>query len=124
RGIVTESSTACALAPRNAALTETTGGAILGNCATGKIGMQIKPAMTMTIEQTAAKIGRRKKKSIKLRNSGRAPRSLRRFDPRRYGLRRARRVEAPRARRALGRAMNPIMQWRRARLHGGCRRRP
>ncbi len=63
-GIVTESSTVWALAPRYEARTVTTGGATFGNCATGKIGIQIRPAMTMMIEQTAAKIGRRKKKSI------------------------------------------------------------
>ena len=44
-----------------AAVTVTTGGAIAGYCATGSVGMVTKPAIKIMSEQTAEKIGRRKK---------------------------------------------------------------
>jgi hypothetical protein len=42
----------------------TTGGATLGNCAIGSVGIETIPASRMINEQTAAKIGRRRKNSI------------------------------------------------------------
>ena len=66
-GVVTADSTAWAFAPVKFALTETTGGAICGYCAIGKVGMTISPAIRTTSEQTAAKMGRFKKNGVILR---------------------------------------------------------
>src|SRR5581483_4548755 len=66
-GVVTADSTACAFAPVKTALIVTTGGAICGYCAMGNVGMTISPAMTMMSEQTAARIGRRKKNGVTIR---------------------------------------------------------
>ena len=63
-GVVTESSTASALAPVYVAVTVTTGGAMRGNCAIGKVGMHTRPARVTMIDATAAKIGRLRKNSI------------------------------------------------------------
>jgi hypothetical protein len=45
-------------------VTVTTGGAIFGYCAIGKIGIDTAPTSKITSEHTVAKIGRRKKNSI------------------------------------------------------------
>src|SRR5258706_8744605 len=58
----TVSSTTCALAPGYVAVTCSAGGATSGYCATGKPRSASKPASTMTIAMTQAKIGRSMKK--------------------------------------------------------------
>jgi hypothetical protein len=62
-GIVTADSTVCALAPMYALVTTTCGGAKSGNCAIGKVGMEIAPAKIIISAQTVANTGRRMKKS-------------------------------------------------------------
>ena len=63
-GVVTLASTASALAPVYTAETVTVGGAMFGNCAIGSVGIATTPRSKMTSEQTVAKTGRRRKKSI------------------------------------------------------------
>ena len=48
-------------------VTVTTGGATCGNCEIGRVGISTSPASRITTEQTDAKIGRWRKKSIKER---------------------------------------------------------
>src|ERR1700681_3633995 len=62
-GVVTEDSTASALAPWYTATTVTVGGAIFGNCAIGSVGMEINPSSRITSEKTDAMMGRCRKKS-------------------------------------------------------------
>src|SRR5256885_6119625 len=61
-GEATVSASTCGLAPGYLALTTTVGGTISGNCAIGSWKMASPPTMTMTIDRTAAKIGRSIKK--------------------------------------------------------------
>jgi hypothetical protein len=60
-GVVTDDSTASALAPVYVDVTVTTGGAIFGYWAIGSVGIDMSPSSRMTSEQTHAKIGRRTK---------------------------------------------------------------
>src|SRR3954468_23427893 len=57
-GVVTLCSTTWALAPGNVAATCTVGGLICGYCEIGSPGKASPPASTITIDRTAAKIGR------------------------------------------------------------------
>src|SRR6476469_3007837 len=63
RGTVTALSTMSELAPTYVLVTVTCGGAKSGYCAMGREGMDKTPANVTRMEQTAAKIGRRMKKS-------------------------------------------------------------
>src|ERR1700680_959779 len=63
-GVVTDASTVAASAPRYCAVTVMTGGAIFGYCEIGSVGIATSPAVKITREQTAAKIGRRRKNPI------------------------------------------------------------
>src|SRR6202049_2739231 len=63
--MVTADSTVCALAPMYTLLTVTWGGARLGNCAMGRVGMEIAPPKMISSAQTVANTGRRMKKSTK-----------------------------------------------------------
>src|SRR5476649_2014919 len=65
-GVVTDDSTASADAPVYTDETVTVGGATLGNCAIGNVGIATRPISKITSEATDAKIGRFKKKSITL----------------------------------------------------------
>src|SRR3954470_21702398 len=62
-GVVTLCSTTWALAPGNVAVTCTVGGLICGYCEIGRPWKARAPASTMTIDSTAAKIGRSMKKT-------------------------------------------------------------
>jgi hypothetical protein len=66
RGVVTEVSTACALAPRKTLDTTTWGGARFGNWAIGRLGIATDPASVMSSAHTVAKMGRRMKKSTNM----------------------------------------------------------
>ena len=57
-GAATLFDTTSADAPGYAALTDTVTGVISGYCAIGKLIIATAPAIVMTIETTAAKIGR------------------------------------------------------------------
>src|SRR5208282_4900063 len=72
RGIVTADSTVCALAPTYPLLTLTCGGARLGNCAIGKVGITTAPARMISSAQTVANTGRRMKKSTNMENQNAA----------------------------------------------------
>src|SRR6266498_208614 len=61
-GVATVSASTLGFAPGYTARTTTVGGAISGYCAMGNWNTAINPTSTMTIERTAAKIGRRMKK--------------------------------------------------------------
>src|SRR5258705_7061740 len=61
-GDATVSSSTLAEAPGYTALTVTTGGAISGYCAIGRLRIADRPASTRNTEITAAKIGRSMKK--------------------------------------------------------------
>src|SRR6185295_11550740 len=61
-GEATVCSTTSADAPGYVALTVTTGGAISGYCAIGRLRIADRPASTRNVEITAAKIGRSMKK--------------------------------------------------------------
>src|SRR2546423_6420554 len=65
-GVVTAVSTVCALAPTYALVTDTCGGARLGNCAIGKLGTTTAPARMISRAQTVANTGRRIKKSTNM----------------------------------------------------------
>src|SRR5437899_7737029 len=65
-GMVTADSTVCALAPTYPLNTETCGGARLGNCATGKVGITTAPARMISRAQTVANTGRLIKKSTNM----------------------------------------------------------
>src|SRR5918994_2790430 len=58
-GIVTADSTVCALAPVYTLETFTCGGASVGYCAIGSVGIAIRPPRMMTSEQTVESTGRR-----------------------------------------------------------------
>src|SRR3954468_24606963 len=62
-GVVTLCSTTWALAPGNVAVTCTVGGLICGYCEIGRPWKARAPASTITIDSTAAKIGRSMKKT-------------------------------------------------------------
>ena len=62
-GSATVSDNTSALAPGKYVLTATVGGVMLGVCSTGRPGSATRPRMTMTMEMTAAKIGRSMKKA-------------------------------------------------------------
>ncbi len=64
-GVVTADSTTWALAPMYTLWTPTCGGARLGNCATGSLGMEIAPARMIINAHTVAKMGRRMKNELK-----------------------------------------------------------
>src|SRR6266852_3130680 len=57
-GVATDCSTVCASAPTYVVLTCTSGGAIAGNCDTGRLTIVIAPTITVRIEITMATIGR------------------------------------------------------------------
>src|SRR6266550_61652 len=61
-GVATVSASTFGFAPGYTARTTTVGGAISGYCAMGNWNTAIPPTSTMTMESTAAKIGRRMKK--------------------------------------------------------------
>src|SRR5712691_5751838 len=61
-GVATVSASTFGFAPGYTARTTTVGGAISGYCAMGSWNTAIPPTSTMTMERTAAKIGRRMKK--------------------------------------------------------------
>src|SRR6266853_2872421 len=61
-GVATVSASTFGFAPGYTARTTTVGGAISGYCAIGNWNTAIPPTSTMTMERTAAKIGRRMKK--------------------------------------------------------------
>src|SRR5690349_10139026 len=65
-GVVTAVSTSWAFAPLKTAVTLICGGARLGYCATGIVGMASSPARMSTSEQTEARIGRRMKTSTNM----------------------------------------------------------
>src|SRR5207249_1053605 len=65
-GIVTADSTVCALAPMYTLVTTTWGGARSGNCAIGRLGIEIAPPKIMNRAHTVANTGRSMKKSTKL----------------------------------------------------------
>src|SRR5580700_5098123 len=79
KGMVTADSTVCALAPTYPLLTLTCGGARLGNCAIGKVGITTAPARMINSAQTVANTGLRMKKSTNMGNhnaaSGFGPRA-------------------------------------------------
>src|SRR5271165_5161228 len=60
-GVATAFSMVSASAPGKMARTRISGGAISGNCATGRLVIVIAPTMTIRIEMTIATIGRRMK---------------------------------------------------------------
>src|ERR1700720_1190799 len=66
RGTVTAVSTVWALAPTYTLVTETCGGARVGNCAIGKVGITAEPARIISSAQTVAKTGRFMKKSTNI----------------------------------------------------------
>src|SRR5215510_8317635 len=57
-GVATDCSTVCASAPTYVVCTCTSGGAIDGNCETGRPTIVIAPTMTVRIEITIATMGR------------------------------------------------------------------
>jgi hypothetical protein len=57
-GMSADSTSTCALAPGNDIVTETTGGAIDGNCEMGLLRIASTPTNAMTIEITIARTGR------------------------------------------------------------------
>src|SRR6478752_7377443 len=61
-GDATVCSSVCADAPGYTACTVTTGGALSGYCATGRARIAARPASTMKVAMTTAKIGRSMKK--------------------------------------------------------------
>src|SRR5882762_9575739 len=61
-GVATVSASTFGFAPGYTARTTTVGGAISGYCAMGNWNTLIPPTSTITMERTAAKIGRRMKK--------------------------------------------------------------
>src|SRR3954468_18344277 len=61
-GVATVSATVLALAPGYVAVTWTVGGATSGYCAIGSCVSETTPTIRMTIDSTAAKIGRSMKK--------------------------------------------------------------
>src|SRR5439155_19534352 len=61
-GVATVSASTFGFAPGYTARTTTVGGAISGYCAMGNWNTAIPPTSTMTMDRTAAKIGRRMKK--------------------------------------------------------------
>src|ERR1700751_3367893 len=61
-GSATVSARVFGSAPGNCACTTTVGGAMVGNCATGKMKYAIPPSTTVKTEITIAKIGRSMKK--------------------------------------------------------------
>src|SRR6185295_14789939 len=61
-GVATDCSTVCASAPTYVVCTCTSGGAIAGNCETGRLTIVMAPTMTVRIEMTIATIGRLMKK--------------------------------------------------------------
>src|SRR3981081_4139647 len=63
--MVTADSTVCGFAPMYTLLTITCGGARLGNCAMGSVGIVIAPPKIISSAQTVANTGRRMKKSTK-----------------------------------------------------------
>src|SRR5256885_14150217 len=75
-GVATVCASVSAVAPGYVALMTTVGGAISGYCATGNVGYAMTPKITMSVDSTAAKIGRSMKKCGKRMRSGEAPRSL------------------------------------------------
>src|SRR6266571_2624071 len=82
-GVATVSASTFGFAPGYTARTTTVGGTISGYCAMGNCFIAINPTITMTMERTAAKIGRRMKKCEKfMRLRSLDPRSLRRSFPR------------------------------------------
>src|SRR5687767_7669127 len=68
-GAATVCSSTVADAPGYTARTVTTGGAISGYCAIGSTRIAARPAITMKIDSTAAKIGRSMKKRDIMRGS-------------------------------------------------------
>src|ERR1700676_4245404 len=58
RGVVTADSTVWELAPGEMVVTPACGGARLGNCAMGSVGMQTAPARIMSRAQTVENTGR------------------------------------------------------------------
>jgi hypothetical protein len=64
RGVVTALSTALAFAPMYVDVTATSGGATLGYCAMGRVGIATRPAMSTTAEATPAKTGRWRKNRV------------------------------------------------------------
>src|SRR5271157_5336991 len=69
RMMVTDDSTAWALAPVYTLATWICGGASSGNCAIGRNGIQTAPAITMNSEVTVEKTGRWMKKSANKKNA-------------------------------------------------------
>src|SRR5262249_13826023 len=65
----TACSSVCASAPTYVAPNLISGGAIFGNCATGKVASMIKPRMTVIMAITIATMGRLMKKSDMIVNS-------------------------------------------------------
>jgi hypothetical protein len=63
-GVVTDRITMAAVAPGYCDVTVTVGGEICGYCATGSVGIVMRPASNTTKLITAAKCGRRRKNSI------------------------------------------------------------
>ena len=61
-GVATVSASTFGFAPGYTARTTTVGGAISGYCAMGNWNAAMPPTSTMTMDRTAAKIGRRMKK--------------------------------------------------------------
>ena len=61
-GVVTADSTSEAFAPGYVELIVIVGGEICGNCAIGNVGIATMPIVKRIAEQTAAKIGRDRKK--------------------------------------------------------------
>src|SRR5215813_9646687 len=61
-GSATVSARVFGSAPGNCACTTTVGGAMVGNCVTGKMELAIQPSTTVTTEITIAKLGRSIKK--------------------------------------------------------------
>src|SRR5262245_18898400 len=72
-GVATDCSTVCASAPTYVVCTCTSGGAIAGNCETGRLTMVMAPTMTVRSEITIATIGRLMKKRDTLASRLRGP---------------------------------------------------
>src|SRR5262245_30244066 len=69
-GAATESATSLALAPGYVHVTWTVGGVTCGNCASGRYQPDINPARVITIDSTAAKIGRSMKNRLIMGDDG------------------------------------------------------
>ena len=79
-GVATVSASTLGFAPGYTARTTTVGGAISGYCAMGNWNAAIPPANTITMERTAAKIGRRMKKWEKFMSRQNGASATRRSD--------------------------------------------